>query len=64
MTKPSTSKFNPYNIARGQVWSDDFGPVRVMAFADHYVMARYQGRRPFVMRDNDFVKRFPKQECP
>jgi hypothetical protein len=26
MTKPSASKFNPYNVARGQVWSDDFAP--------------------------------------
>jgi hypothetical protein len=68
MTGQSATKFNPYNIARGQLWSGDLCLVKVMAFADRYVMARYKGRgpsSPFVMRDNDFVKRFPdRNSCP
>jgi hypothetical protein len=59
MSTQSASKFNPYNIVRGQAWTDDIGrPVRVMAFADHYVMARYEGRRPFLHEGQRFRQTF------
>lgn len=54
-------------IAAGSKWTDEaaaFAPgtrlerVRVLAFAEGYVMARRTGCAPFVMPVKDFLRRF------
>lgn len=63
-----TASSNPHGIEAGQIWMDPsetvrfgFREVRIMAFADRYVMARRKGCIPFCMRDEDFVKKFSQE---
>jgi hypothetical protein len=50
-------------VAKGQVWYDQHGTVRVMAVAEGYVMARRPRCSPFVDEIENFGKRF-RPEAP
>lgn len=49
---------------RGDECADDSGPIRCMAVADGYVMARRPGCVPFILTVKDWTRKAAMQPVP